>query len=120
MLKLYEMKRITIDTLIQACQTGGPRAACGPIACFVRPEWGFNLFCAARIGLLFSNNSFILLIFSNFQHKFVFKSPILGTKNTVKLFLTTKFCKMRPAYDYFITFAAPPAVFDAFAARKVV
>jgi hypothetical protein len=23
--------------LYQACQTGGPRAACGPIACLMRP-----------------------------------------------------------------------------------
>jgi len=22
----------------QACQTGGPQAACGPFACFLRPE----------------------------------------------------------------------------------
>ena len=27
-----------IFALDQACQTGGPRAACGPFACFVRPE----------------------------------------------------------------------------------
>jgi hypothetical protein len=25
-------------SLKQVCQTGGPRAACGPFACFVRPE----------------------------------------------------------------------------------
>ena len=29
---------IFTDPLDQACQTGGPRAACGPFACFVRPE----------------------------------------------------------------------------------
>ncbi len=25
------------EPLSQACQTGGPRAACGPIACLMRP-----------------------------------------------------------------------------------
>ncbi len=30
--------------LTQACQTGGPRAACGPIACFWRPAVMFSDF----------------------------------------------------------------------------
>jgi hypothetical protein len=29
------------DPLVQACQTGGPRAACGPIACLMRPAVTF-------------------------------------------------------------------------------
>jgi hypothetical protein len=61
------------------------------------------LFCAAQIGLLFDNNSFILLIPFNVLLKFVIKSPFLGAKNTVKSFLTTKFCKIWPAYEYFKT-----------------
>jgi len=39
------------NLLKQACQTGGPRAACGPIACLLRPAVSFYSFktqCAAR------------------------------------------------------------------------
>jgi len=48
------------------------------------------LFCAALIGILFCNNSFICLIFSILLLKILLKSPFLGTKNTVESFLGTK------------------------------
>ncbi len=34
---LIEKRKKYILTIDQACQTGGPRAACGPIACPMRP-----------------------------------------------------------------------------------
>jgi hypothetical protein len=37
-LRTYALEVSNSVSLRQACQTGSPRAACGPLACFVRPE----------------------------------------------------------------------------------
>jgi len=59
--------------LEQACQTGGPRATCGPFACFVQPEL-----------LNFMIQQFIIILFFTIISFIIYKSKIIESTKNVK------------------------------------
>ncbi len=84
--KVYFLFSFSINILKHACQTGGPRAACGPTACYLRPAVIFSdleiLYITHKMTRILPNLRFFDLKWSKYSKPLI--ETVWSENNIVK------------------------------------